>query len=209
MEKFLGIPKEKQNQIIEAALTAFGRNGYKKASISDIAVAAGISKAMVFYYFGSKKELYLYLAKLCSSVVMSEISEHFNTAIDDFFDRLKMVSEIKMSALKKYHGILSFLESMYKEKDEEIAEHVKKFMSANQHAAQSLALDRVDTSKFKDGIDAQLVFKFLLLAAQGFVHELPPDYEFKVIDKFVDDYYALLDIMKNNFYKEEYLYDYK
>ena len=204
-EKFLSIPKEKQNQIVEAGLITFGRNGYRKASVSDIASAAGISKAMIFYYFGSKKELYLYLAELCGNVVMNEVREHFDITVDDFFDRLKMASEIKMSALKKYHGILSFLESMYKERDAEVAEDIAKFFSGKQEAAQGLAVDGTDVSKFKEGIDSQLLLNFLLLAAQGFVHDLPPDYEFEVIDKFVENYYALLDIMKKNFYKEECL----
>ncbi|MCL2873443.1 MAG: TetR/AcrR family transcriptional regulator [Defluviitaleaceae bacterium] len=205
MEKFLNISKEKQDQIIEAGLKAFGQNGYKKASISDIAASAGISKAMIFYYFNSKKELYLYLADLCCGIVINKVKEHFDSSVNDFFDRLKMTSEIKMEALKKYHGSFSFLESMYKEKDEEVQDGLKNLMSGIQETAESLAFYEVDLSKFKDGVDSQLALKFLLLAAQGFIHELPSDYEFEVIDKFIEDYYAWLDIMKNNFYKEEYL----
>lgn len=55
MEKFLSLPMEKRNLIIDAALKSFGLHGYKKASISDIASSAGISKAMMFHYFGTKK----------------------------------------------------------------------------------------------------------------------------------------------------------
>ncbi len=59
MEKFLNLPIEKQNDIIDAGLIAFGTNGYKKASISDIAKAAGISKSMIFHYFRTKKDTVL------------------------------------------------------------------------------------------------------------------------------------------------------
>lgn len=38
MERFLSLPLEKQNTIIDAALRTFGASGYKKASVSDIAV---------------------------------------------------------------------------------------------------------------------------------------------------------------------------
>ena len=44
---------EAEYPIIDAALAIFGINGYKKASVSDIAAAAGISKAMVFRYYFS------------------------------------------------------------------------------------------------------------------------------------------------------------
>lgn len=68
MEKFLNLPVEKQNIIIDAALKNFAVHGYKKTSISDIASSAGISKAMVFHYFGTKKELYVYLVRMRSPV---------------------------------------------------------------------------------------------------------------------------------------------
>ena len=56
MDKFLALTEEKRTAILNAALQCFGKFGYEKASINDIAVAAHISKASVFQYFGSKKE---------------------------------------------------------------------------------------------------------------------------------------------------------
>ena len=55
MDKFLALTEEKRLTILNAALQCFGKFGYEKASINDIAVAAHISKASVFQYFGSKK----------------------------------------------------------------------------------------------------------------------------------------------------------
>jgi TetR/AcrR family transcriptional regulator len=95
LEKFFSLPVEKQNTIIDAALKVFGANGYKKASASDIATAAGISKAMVFHYFGSKKALYLYLIEYCGTMLEAEFNEKLNT-VNDFFDRLKMISVSSM-----------------------------------------------------------------------------------------------------------------
>lgn len=51
MEKFLSLPIEKQNDIINAGLNAFGTNGYKKASYRDIANAAGISSISVLLLY--------------------------------------------------------------------------------------------------------------------------------------------------------------
>ncbi|GCD11605.1 hypothetical protein Ctaglu_32280 [Clostridium tagluense] len=77
--------------IIDAALRTFGANGYKKASISDIAVAGGISKAMVFHYFGTKKALYLYLINLCGGTMMKEVNENFDNMIEEFNECLDML----------------------------------------------------------------------------------------------------------------------
>lgn len=48
MEKFFTLTEEKQATIRNAALSCFAKHGYEKASVNDIAVAAGISKASVF-----------------------------------------------------------------------------------------------------------------------------------------------------------------
>ena len=67
MDKFLALTEEKQTTIRNAALACFAKHGYEKASINDIAVAAGISKASIFQYFGTKQALYEYLFYYCSS----------------------------------------------------------------------------------------------------------------------------------------------
>ena len=45
MDKFLALTEEKRLTILNAAFQCFGKFGYEKASINDIAVAAHISKA--------------------------------------------------------------------------------------------------------------------------------------------------------------------
>ena len=69
MDKFLALTEEKRLTILNAALQCFGKFGYEKASINDIAVAAHISKASVFQYFGSKKQLYIYLLEYCKKII--------------------------------------------------------------------------------------------------------------------------------------------
>lgn len=55
MEAFANLPSEKRQRILDAAISCFGATGYRKTSMQDVAEAAGISKAMVFHYFDTKK----------------------------------------------------------------------------------------------------------------------------------------------------------
>ncbi|MDD3805728.1 MAG: TetR/AcrR family transcriptional regulator [bacterium] len=50
-------PEVKQD-VFDAAVKVFARYGYGAASVQKIADAAGVNKAMLYYYFGSKEELY-------------------------------------------------------------------------------------------------------------------------------------------------------
>jgi AcrR family transcriptional regulator len=54
---------EKRESILDSAVRAFGRHGFKKASIEDIAQHAGVAKGTVYLACESKEELY-YLAVL-------------------------------------------------------------------------------------------------------------------------------------------------
>ncbi len=52
---------ERKQQIFEAAITCFGRQGYYNTKMDDIAAEAGLSKGSLYWYFKSKKELFLAL----------------------------------------------------------------------------------------------------------------------------------------------------
>jgi AcrR family transcriptional regulator len=55
-----GVPRrEREDQIRSVAVDDFAARGYAGASMNDIAQRAGISKPLVYQYFGSKDGLYL------------------------------------------------------------------------------------------------------------------------------------------------------
>lgn len=204
MEKFLSLPVEKQNKIIDGALKAFSTNGYKKASVSDIASAAGISKAMVFHYFGSKKTLYLYLIEFCGNLFMNEIDEKLDKTISDFFDRIKITTSIEISLMKRHPAIVSFLTSILFEKDENVKGDIKAVLAKGEDFRNKIAFDGMDISKFKDNIDVKLVMKMLTWIGEGYAAQLSNNAEvdYNALSKEMDDCF---DLLKNNFYKEEYV----
>jgi AcrR family transcriptional regulator len=50
--------QERRSAILAAALTVFAEHGYRGASIDEIAAAAGVSKALIYEHFPSKKDLH-------------------------------------------------------------------------------------------------------------------------------------------------------
>ncbi|MFL7840289.1 MAG: TetR/AcrR family transcriptional regulator [Candidatus Promineifilaceae bacterium] len=73
------VSTERKQQIFEAAVTCFGRQGYHLTTMDDIAAECGLSKGSLYWYFNSKKELFLYLF----SVMMEQTDETWGQIIDD------------------------------------------------------------------------------------------------------------------------------
>jgi AcrR family transcriptional regulator len=54
-----GVPRaEREDQIVQAATEIFGARGFAATSVADVAERAGISKPLVYQYFGSKEGLF-------------------------------------------------------------------------------------------------------------------------------------------------------
>ncbi len=78
-----GVPRpEREQQILAAALDEFAAAGYARASIAAIAARAGISKPLIYQYFGSKDGLYLACLNQVAGVA-ADRSELAEERVDD------------------------------------------------------------------------------------------------------------------------------
>lgn len=64
---------DREQQIIEAACRIFGETGFAATSVADVAEAAGISKPLIYNYFGSKDGLYAVCVRHAAGILTAEI----------------------------------------------------------------------------------------------------------------------------------------
>ena len=177
--------------------------GYKKASVADIAEKAGVTKGMITYYFGSKKNLYIYLSQISSETIMSAIEKHIDPNIDDYFEKFKMISKIKLDILEKYPNMNNFLVALYAEKDKEVEEVVNNFVNQGLENRQAYLLENVDKTKFKEEANLDFLSNLIRWTTKGMVEELVATKQDSA--KYTQFFWDYLDILKKTFYKEEYL----
>lgn len=89
---------ETRARILEAALREFSANGLAGARTEQIAAAAGVNKALLYYYFASKEKLYLAALELVATRVKESTmavllrqatpGERFLRAALNHFDRI-------------------------------------------------------------------------------------------------------------------------
>jgi len=64
---------DREQQIIEVACRIFAETGFAATSVADVAEAAGISKPLIYNYFGSKDGLYAACVRHAAEVLTAEI----------------------------------------------------------------------------------------------------------------------------------------
>ena len=56
----------RKKQILKCAVKVFAKSNYQAANVADIAREAGISEALIYKYFPSRKEIFLQILKTIS-----------------------------------------------------------------------------------------------------------------------------------------------
>jgi len=64
---------ERLDQIVDAALAAFGSVGYRRTRMSDVAAGAGVSPGLLYSYANSKEALFALVVRRESGVDISEL----------------------------------------------------------------------------------------------------------------------------------------
>lgn len=107
-----GQKKSKKDDIFEAALTEFARQGFEGARMDRIASQAGCNKALLHYYFKDKESLYeTVLTSICTRLI-TEIGQAFDSSQEakgvlgqvadvflDFFHRQQRLGAIALHEL--------------------------------------------------------------------------------------------------------------
>ncbi|MDY4573667.1 MAG: TetR/AcrR family transcriptional regulator [Intestinibacter sp.] len=205
-EKFFDLPKEKQNAIINGAMHVFAKYEYKKATTEEIAKEAGVSKALLFHYFGNKKELYLFLYDYAIQKSYEQKKELKNKKDNDFFNKIIDAQNCKVKILLEHPDIMMFLTKVYFEENEEVKGVVKEAFKNSAVEAKTDFFKDVDLTKFKDDISPKEVLNIVFWMAEGFMKDKRLEAN-KTVDllKLNDEYVKYLKILRKAFYKEEYL----
>ena len=99
MEHLDKLPQEKRTAILQAGIDEFSQRAFTDANTDTITQAAGISKGLLFHYFGSKKAFYLY----CLEVALDRlVASKPVTDGTDFFDMLFRMMDEKIRLCRDF-----------------------------------------------------------------------------------------------------------
>ena len=100
--------KSPEERILIAASEEFAAKGFFGARTQAIADAAGVNKAMLHYYFGSKENLYSEVIKAVVGKILREVSQAWLSP-DHLENRLEVVIDSYLENYRKNPGFLKIV----------------------------------------------------------------------------------------------------
>ncbi|NLB22998.1 MAG: TetR/AcrR family transcriptional regulator [Clostridium sp.] len=204
MESLLtSIEREKRNNIINSAMKEFSKNSFQNASTNVIAKEAGISKGLLFHYFGTKERLYKFLEFFSIKVVTDEIVNKMDWNQQDIFLRLKEISLIKFKLLEEYPYLTDFSFVVFQDKTADEIMQIEPGFPLELYS--KIYTHNIDFTLFKDNIDQKKAVDIVRWTIEkygddfrGRVKTESIEFDYKQIEKEI---YSYIDMLKKCFYK--------
>ncbi|NLA71494.1 MAG: TetR/AcrR family transcriptional regulator [Clostridiaceae bacterium] len=151
---FQNMDPDKKDRIINAAIEEFSLYPYEKASTNNIVNNAGISKGLLFHYFGNKQDLYEKLIAFVLDKLFNEITSKVEWDERDLFERIKSIVIIKLKVGHAYPNMFDFIIKVLSGKNtnmiEEVKDLYKKYGLNIQDLLSDLYTKNIDYSLFAD-----------------------------------------------------------
>lgn len=201
-DKFYSLPEERQRCIVNGAMKCFSLHGYEKASMSDIAKEAGVSKALLFHYFETKKELFLFLWNLTGEKTKEKMVEAGAYMDKNFFSAMEKGLRVKMDLSRAWPWMALFAVKAWYEKDKEVSEDIAKsldpFMKVDEKVLRAIYTE----SDFRDDLDLTVMYKEIYYMSEGYLWHESEKGEIDP-DKMEKDYLEFLKFWRKAYLKGE------
>lgn len=201
-DKFFDLKKEKQDRMINGALKIFAQNGYQKASTDDIVKEAGISKGLLFHYFGSKAGLYEFVYEYSARYLSMELQRAVSLREADLFVLLSQIEAAKNVLFRNYPYMQKFLFTSYDLPDEDMKEKMEEYNELVEKAMNEV-IERADKDRLVPDVDSGLLVRSMEYVTRGLMETalnkgMDPDMVY-------EEAIAYYDMMRGKFTKPEFL----
>ena len=195
--KLLDLDAPRRDALLNAALKEFALRGFDSASTNVIAKEAGLSKALMFHYAGSKLELFLLVYDYFAELLEKEYFAKVDFSEREIFARLRQSYLLQIELLKRYPWIFEFNKLSAATDSAEVNKALEKRAGKKQEACSREIFDMIDVSRFRPGLDIEKCKQFILWSNIGFTNQIldeirneqasEPDY--KLILTTLDGYF--------------------
>jgi len=206
IEKFMNLAPDKRDRMINAAMKEF-RYGYKKASTDAIVKEAGISKGLLYHYFGSKEQLYVFLIRHATELVHSGFYDMMNKGNQDILDVFWQMALLKKDLTDQYPYLYEFASGAHVHRADAPYIEIERIEKEQEDAYEEL-YTQCDAGLFRADIDYKKAIDIIAYTLDSLID----GEETKAIseggwndahyEQFLESLRSYLDIFRVCFYKQ-------
>jgi AcrR family transcriptional regulator len=104
---------QKVERILHTAMVIFGQQGFIKSKTDDIATQAGVSKGLIFHYFGNKQSLYIDTYHAAFDRLYTLVDQQVWTDATSLTDMVTRATRYKIKMQLEYPVEFRFLMQAY------------------------------------------------------------------------------------------------
>ena len=204
--KFLSLEPAKRAPIVNASLKEFARKGFDDASTNEIVKEAGISKGLLFHYFNTKKELFLFLFDYSVEILKTEYLASLNTDERDIFARYRHAALLKVDIIHKHPYVFDFIGVAASTESEQVNEELETQKKGLRALGLAKLFENIDVSKFSSDIDVKRAVNIIAWVMEGYEKQAQKGLQGMPLsrvdyDVFLADFDAYIEMLKNCLYQ--------
>lgn len=203
--KIMAMEADKRDRVLNAAMREFAK-GYKHASTDNIVREAGISKGLLFHYFNTKKDLFLFLHEYALKMVLAEFFDLINLEQRDILERWRQVIFLKIDLVHKYPAIFEFISAAYLGENEDVAAEINQRKEEFFGDIYPKLFNDIDYSLFREDIDPKKAVEVIIYTMEGYANrQVSPEKKLKdyepEYERFLKEVDGYIDLFRKCFYR--------
>jgi TetR/AcrR family transcriptional regulator len=108
LSTFRGLPPDKQERVLDAALSEFADRGYQAASLNRLVAQAGIAKGSLYQYFPNKEGIFRHIFQYALGLVRRTLTTVKEETLEEsFFTRLEQSLLAGVRFLREHPRVFS------------------------------------------------------------------------------------------------------
>jgi len=163
------LPEDKRERIIRAALAEFVARGYESASTNVITKQAGISKGLLFHYWGSKAGLYMYLVRYCIEYYTAWAARSFGPEqpSPDMVERIIMAGMRRVRFIQEEPLISQLVTQAFVDPPAELAPQLGSLAESYASTVNQELSSGIDTALLRPSVDVKRALEAVSIFSHG------------------------------------------
>ncbi len=190
----------KKEEILRACLHEFAEHGYDQANTNRICEQAGVSKGLIFHYFGSKQRLFMLTLERCIDELMAHLAD-FSVEGLGFIEATLAYAQVKADFFVKnpeqYRVITqAFIQTPVALKAELMQRYAKLHMIGMQ-----IMRDLLATLELRDGVSLERAMEMVTTVLGNLerkyvpILSAQPQLTVRLMDELTREYTELMDLV--------------